>query len=266
MTEDDFFQTVRREAQLDSTDAARAVTTATLATLGERISDGEAEDLARDLPDPLARTLVEEGAGEAEPFSLEEFTGRVSDRAGIDESRVAVSARAVATALSEVAGAELETAREQLPAEFDLVFEPEGPITEATFLDRVRESPGVDSESEARTAITATLRTLGERLTEGEADDLAFHLPDPFAAELTEPDDESATDLSFDEFVRRVSQRASVEMGDARVQVRAVGSTLAEAVSERELEAAKEQLPDPFGTLFDRPTEDGEDAGERNEE
>lgn len=257
MDEEELIETVRREAPLESADTAREVTTATLRTLGERITDGEASDLAVRLPEPLADALLDV-PGEAEPFSLEEFTDRVSDRAGIEESNVIAGSRAVATAVSTVAADELETAREQLPAEFDLIFEPGGPVTEGAFLEAVRDRADLGSTGAARDAASATLRTLGERLSEGEAADLALYLPEPLEEELLYADDASATAYSFDEFTRRVSQREGVGRATAERHARAVGSVLAETASEREIEAARKQLPDPFGVVFDPPGDESE--------
>lgn len=257
MEDDEFIETVRREAPLESEDTARDVTAATMETLGERITGGEATDLADRLPDEVAESIL--GApGEAEPFSLEEFTSRVSERAGVDETHAVEHGRAVATALSVEAGDELDAAREQLPSEFDLIFEPGGPVTEEQFVEAVRERADFDSVGDAERAITATLRALGEGLSGGEAADLGFYLSDSLAAELVDAND-AATDHSFDEFVGLVAQYAGVERADAETYARAVGSVLAEAVSDRELDAARKQLPDPFGVVFESPdgTNDG---------
>lgn len=252
MHEEEFIETVRREAHLESTEVAGDVTTATLRTLGERITDGEASDVARHLPENEAETLTD-AAGEAEPFSLDEFTARVSDRADVDESDVVAATRGVAAALSTAAPDEFETACEQLPAEFDVIVEPSGPITTDEFLETVRERAGLDSRGTARDVTSATLYTLGERLSEGEAADLASYLPDTFAETIVEPGEERATDYSLDEFVQRVARREDVGREAAKAHARAVCGTLAETASEREIDAAKKQLPDPFGALFDLP-------------
>lgn len=255
MDEEEFIETVRREAPLESGDVARDVTEATLYTLGERITDGEASDLARDLPDEFVEILVEEPPGEAEPFPLEEFRRRVSDRAGVDEDDVVAHSRAVAAALELAAGSELATAREQLEPEYDVIFEPGGPVTADEFLESVREHADLDSRDAAEGATEATLKTLRERLTGGEAADLALYLPDELAAPLDGPADEDAEDYSLDEFVQRVSQREGVDKETARVHAHAVANALADAASERELDAARKQLPDPFGAIFDPPGE-----------
>jgi uncharacterized protein (DUF2267 family) len=53
-----------------------------------------------------------------------------------------------------------------------------------TFLDIVEEAAGIPRE-EALRAVRATLRTLGERITRGEADDIAAFLPKELREFLT---------------------------------------------------------------------------------
>lgn len=251
MQGDEFLETIRQEASLDSNDAARNVAEATLRTFGERITDGEASDLARTLPAEFEEALTDVSPGEAEPFPLEEFTDRVSNRADVDESRVIEYSRAVATALAQDADVKLDAAREQLPSEFDVIFEPSGPIREDEFLETVQQRTNVDSSDVAREATTTTLRTLGERLSEGEASDLALYLPESFEETLTEATDESITAYSFDEFVDRVAEREGVENETARIHAQAVTGTIVETVSENELDAMENQLPDQFRVLFE---------------
>lgn len=253
MQDEEFLETISREASLESKDAARNVTEATLRTLGERITDGEATDLARVLPADFAETLTDASPGEAEPFSLEEFTDRVSDRADVDESRVVEYSRAVAAVIAREADAELDTAREQLPPEFDVIFEPGGPIREDEFLETIQQRANLGSEEAAREATVATIQTLGERLSEGEASDLALYLPESFGEVLVESGDESTTTYSFDEFVHRVADREGVENETAKIHAQVVGGTLAETASEIEIDAAKKQLPDQFGEIFELP-------------
>lgn len=251
MQDEEFLETIRQEASLESKDVARNVAKATLRTLGERITDGEASDLARALPAGFEEPLTDASPSEAEPFSLEEFTDRVSDRADADDSHIIEYTRAVATAIAQDADAELDTAREQLPPEFDVIFEPSGSIREDEFLETVQERTNVESSDAAREITVETLRTLGERLSEGEASDLALYLPESFEETLVESSDESITAYSFDEFAHRVAEREGVENEIAKTHVQAVGGTLAETVSETELDAAKKQLPDEFGVFFE---------------
>lgn len=98
---------------------------ATLATLGERISGGEAENLAAQLPAEL-QTQLESGNydEEAEPFSLDEFYLRVAEREGDASPEVAVEhARAVMEQLTRaVTGGELADIQRQLPEEYEPLF------------------------------------------------------------------------------------------------------------------------------------------------
>lgn len=254
MHEDEFLETVRQEAAIQSKDAARSISEATLQTVGERITDGQAQDIAPALPDAFADSLVESHPNEADVFSIDEFTERVSERAGIPESDVPKQSRAVVTALSTT-DTELQTVREQLPTEFNVIFEPAGPIETDDFLDTVQQRADVGSTDAARDATHATLQALGERLATGEAKDIALYLPEEFEAPLVESGESDAVGYSLDEFVQQVAQREDIEPDEARRYAHAVNSTVAETVSDRELDAAKKQLPDPFGAIFEPPTD-----------
>jgi uncharacterized protein (DUF2267 family) len=98
-------------------DVAEDAIAATLETLGERISEGEAEDLARHLPDSLAPFLTRPG-GEAEPFDANEFFRRIAEREATDEQTAERHARAVIAALARREGRkELHDMLSQLPRE-----------------------------------------------------------------------------------------------------------------------------------------------------
>lgn len=255
MNEQEFLDAVRRDAPIESADDARAIADAVLETLGERVTDGAAADLADQLPPPLGESLIDVDPDEADPFPLETFVERVSDRAGIDEEDVVLRSRAVVAALAEATGDDFETVREQLPDRYDLLVEPAGPITQRAFLEAVRRRAGLDSIDSTRVVTDATLRTLGERLSAGDAEDLALYLPDEIGQALVSPGG-GAVDYDLEGFVERVADRLGADRRAARSHVRAVCSVLAEAASERELAAAKTQLPDQFGAVFDPPEED----------
>jgi uncharacterized protein (DUF2267 family) len=111
-----FRKQVAEAAGIDEDAAERAIA-ATLETLGERISAGEAEDLARHLPDSLAPFLVRPG-GDAEPFDAAEFFRRVAEREATDEQSAERHARAVVAALARREGRkELHDMLSQLPGE-----------------------------------------------------------------------------------------------------------------------------------------------------
>lgn len=250
MDEDEFIETVREEARLDSADESREIITATLETLGERITDGAAANLAPQLPDGLADPLADPNIAEAEEFTVNVFIDRVAARADIDESEVPIRTHAVFKTIAE-AGGDLQTAREQLPPVFDLLFEP-GPLLQRDeFLDTIQERSDIDSADVAHDAAMATLATLGEALTGGQAADIATYLPAEFKGLLTESDLGTAVSYSTDEFIAQVAQREGIEGADAEMHVQAVLSVVAEAASDRELGNTTKQLPDEFEPLFD---------------
>jgi uncharacterized protein (DUF2267 family) len=108
-----FTKQVAELAGIDG-DLAERATEATLRTIGERISEGEAEDLARHLPDSLARVIVQPGP--AQPFPAEEFFRRVAEREGTDPESAEHHAAAVVAALARREGRkELHDMVSQLP-------------------------------------------------------------------------------------------------------------------------------------------------------
>jgi uncharacterized protein (DUF2267 family) len=115
---DEFMTKVGGRADV-SLDAADALTAATLRTLAERISGGEAAQLAAQLPPELRPHLT--GVAEpAEPFDVEEFVRRVDERAGTGADRATAGIRAVfATVREDVTSEELEDIVAQLPKGFE---------------------------------------------------------------------------------------------------------------------------------------------------
>lgn len=127
MEYEDFVNAVATRAKV-STDQAATLTEVTLQTLAERISAGQAEDLAYQLPDRLAGHLSRPLGGEmATSFGLDEFVRRVGDRPGVDRALAGAGVRAVLSTLREaVTRDEFENAVAQLPQEFSQVIEPVG--------------------------------------------------------------------------------------------------------------------------------------------
>jgi uncharacterized protein (DUF2267 family) len=117
------------------------------------------------------------------------------------------------------------------------------------FIDAVAER-AVLTDGQAHVVTVATLATLAERITGGEARDLASQLPKALQEPLLlagEPAD--AFDLV--EFVRRVSERAAVDPADAVEGIRAVLGTVSEAVTGGEFADVLSQLPDDYVELID---------------
>ena len=118
------------------------------------------------------------------------------------------------------------------------------------FLNKVQDRIGPAQPDEARHAITATLSTLSERISGGEADDLGAQLPQ----ELKEPiqrSGEEAEALSLEEFLRRVGEREEVNADTARNHASAVMTVLREAVTGGQLDDIRAQLPQEFTPLFE---------------
>lgn len=79
MEYDDFIGEVQHRAQLGSREDALRTSRATLTTLGERIQEGEAGNLAAQLPKELGRHV--EKSEEVESFPYQEFIDRVAEYA-----------------------------------------------------------------------------------------------------------------------------------------------------------------------------------------
>ncbi|RDI72305.1 DUF2267 domain-containing protein [Halopelagius longus] len=120
-------------------------------------------------------------------------------------------------------------------------------------LDGVARRARLESHDEAEHAALATLQTLGEHISEGEAEDVAERLPDEYEQTVTDRSDATPQEFSTEGFVRSVARRERGDVGgeEARTHARAVFATLADAGLEDELQDARSQLPDEFDTLFE---------------
>lgn len=126
MKYDEFIGQVQHRARLGTRWDAERATWATLKTLGERLADGEAKDLASQLPSPLAQFESSGLAGQGIPFSLSEFYQIVSNREGVDIPQAMRHAQAVISVLQEaISAGELHDIRAQLPKEYTSLFETE---------------------------------------------------------------------------------------------------------------------------------------------
>lgn len=104
------------------------------------------------------------------------------------------------------------------------------------------------SREEAADLTRASLQTLADRLSSGEARDLLIHLPDPLGEELR-----SATSakggVGLDDFLRKVSRHTGLTLDETTTGVRAVLMTLREVVPGDEYDQAMSQLPHEFRDL-----------------
>ncbi|EMA37703.1 DUF2267 domain-containing protein [Halococcus hamelinensis] len=128
MQENEFLNAVQQRTGLESRDQAYTMTSAVLGVFGQRITQGEAENIASQLPAQIDNVLISE-TPEAEEFSVDEFISRVNDRVATLSDATASNTehyiRGVMTVLGDaVSGSELEDARNQFPSEFDSLYEP----------------------------------------------------------------------------------------------------------------------------------------------
>jgi uncharacterized protein (DUF2267 family) len=263
-----FIATVEREADVPHDQAQRAVS-ATLETLAERISGGEAHDLAGQLPPELGR-LVDGHAGDGpRPLSAGEFFQRVQVREQVPIMEAQDHVRAVFVALRQtVDPAEIADLASELPRELEmLLFDdrpPEeldagaaggSPSSAQDFVARVAARTALDEDG-ARRAVDAVLEQLAFRLAAGETDDLERRLPPALRAPLergkTRKPSPSAHWLPLKQWLIGVAEREGVSRAEARLHARAVFETLAEAIGDDELEDVAAQLPSEFRALFPR--------------
>ncbi len=80
MNYDSFVRTVQERSDLSDEATVNAATEAVLATLSERLTSGEADDLADGLPENFAGALRQDDGHEAVPFGAEIFVERTRDR------------------------------------------------------------------------------------------------------------------------------------------------------------------------------------------
>jgi uncharacterized protein (DUF2267 family) len=110
------------------------------------------------------------------------------------------------------------------------------------FVNLVANRADVAGWDRTQALINGTLRTLAERISGGEARDLAAQLPEEFKPSLSDAE-ETAETFTVDEFVRRVAERAGVGDDTALKGARAVMATVRDAVTSGEWDDIIAQLP-----------------------
>jgi uncharacterized protein (DUF2267 family) len=250
-----FMTTVEQVAGITRDEAERAVR-ATLETLAERITAGEADDIAAFLP-PELRPYLESSSPQAEPFGLDEFVRRVAEREGVDRETAAEHARAVFVALGEaVAPGELRDMAAQLPREFDDLLKAAGigrgrALAEDDVVGRVARIAGLDPDR-ARRAAEVVLEVLAIRISAGEVEDLEGELPADLlpALERGLAESRAAKLMTADEFIAEVAEREDISLEEAEQHVRAVFAALRDVVSSKEFHDMAAQLSSDYEPLL----------------
>ena len=249
-----FITTVQQKASISRRKAERAAQ-ATLETLAERLSPGEARDLADALPAPAAGWLFTDT--DAASFDADEFLRRVAERLGSDVETAERYAKGVFIALGRAVGdKEIADMTAELSHDFaPLVSEAQGRleplITAEAFLHGVADRAGIQPE-DAGKAADAVLETLAERIAAGEVDDLIALVPQELRPALERGKrrgDGKAVRMTLDEFVRRVAEREGVSIDLAREHVAAGLATLRELLPEAEWRDVTAQLPRAYEAL-----------------
>jgi uncharacterized protein (DUF2267 family) len=251
MDYEQFASTVEHQAAAGR-DAAERATRATLQTLAERLSKGEAVELARRLPEEAIPWLFKDGP--AERFDVDEFVARVAERERVDLVTAERHARAVFAALRRAAPDELADVEAELPQGFRALIEGLDVIGADEFTDRVAERAGLDLEG-ARRATDAALETLAERIAGGDVDDLLARLPIELHPPLKRGRARSGGEpegIGVDEFVARVAEHEGTGPEEARQHTRAVLAALREATGEEFFDAVV-QLGPEYTPLLPRP-------------
>jgi uncharacterized protein (DUF2267 family) len=261
----DGFVAIVQEAGRIPREEAERVSCATVRTLAERVTSGEAEDLAERLPGRLSSCVDTDHRPER--FDVAEFTRRIAQRAEVDQDTAPRDAKAVLVALWRAVGSEeFEDLRAQLPTDFDPLLdealsgvpstafdapEPEGGMSAEEIVGRVAERMGQDRET-ARRAVEAVLQQLAIRITAGQVQDLELRLPralrPPLERGLTRS--YTARPLALDTFLEGIARLEGVDRSTAVKHARAVLTTLREAVGEDEWTDTTAQLPSDYRALW----------------
>jgi uncharacterized protein (DUF2267 family) len=118
------------------------------------------------------------------------------------------------------------------------------------FVTTVKEGAHI-SDQEAERVSCATLKTLADRLSSGETEDLAERLPEQLRSCLV-PDLDTARRFHVDEFLHRIAARTGIDDASAERDARAVFVALKQAVGPEEFADMRSELPADFDPLLDQ--------------
>lgn len=122
------------------------------------------------------------------------------------------------------------------------------------FVRTVQAQSDLQTEAAVAAAAESILSVLSERLSHGQAEDLATELPDNLAAAVTQSDG-NADEFDADEFIERVRHReeehAELDGNDAPTHVRSVLVGLTESADDDRWDDTLAQLPEDFRRLYE---------------
>jgi uncharacterized protein (DUF2267 family) len=269
---DQFIDRVAERTRL-SREHAATLTQATLQVLAERISGGQADDLAAALPDELAGALQKSPRAPAEGFDFNAFVGKVRSRVpDLPYEAIIPGIRAVLMTLRDaVPDKEFQDTMAQLPGGFRELLQgtdvpPQAPLPAHAAVEQGRPADLDDDAVVQRTAARAnvptgdaaqlaraTLQTLGDRIGGRQAHELAQRLPETSAGWLDEPEETPAQEYGVDDFVSRIRILVpEVPDDDVTSGIQAVIVALREAAGDTEVDIALGPLPQESDRLLER--------------
>jgi uncharacterized protein (DUF2267 family) len=232
-------------------DQADAITRGTVQALAEQAPGRQFRDLLEQLPKELKQATSAQAAGvTAAQRSLADFSMRVRELSGMDGSGVREGTKAVMATLAEtVSHEQLQDVFAQLPPAFlDLLPVDGGRPSAEEFLGQVRQAGGLDSMDEAERAAQATLSVLADRITAGQAQDIALYLPAEVRTHLAGAP-ERAVSFDREAFVDRIASTEQTDQATAERHARAVLTAVRETVPHKEFADTLTQLPSDIGRL-----------------
>jgi uncharacterized protein (DUF2267 family) len=116
------------------------------------------------------------------------------------------------------------------------------------FVDAVAQRSGL-TRQEAVDLTNATLEALAQRLSGGEVRQLAMYLPEPLTHSLKSRE-QGAAKFGLYEFIQKVREHTGLTESETTEGVRAVLTTLRDAVPEDEFKDVMSQLPRDFSNLL----------------
>ncbi len=244
MKYDDICSVVSQRAHVGRVRADGAVK-ATLQALSEQADPPTLQQVLAQLPPEFAKTPVSQ-ATERRP-DPEVFLERVASLEGVPAPDARRDVFAVLAALTAAVPSDvLDAMVRSLGAEYQALLPPVEELLDAeNFLDTVRWRAEADSVEQAEAMTRATLSSLAERITSGQARDLRPFVPERLRPYL-EPVSDEARPFDHGGFLGSIADQRDT----ADQRARAVLATVREAAPESEIQQTLAQLPTELARLF----------------
>jgi uncharacterized protein (DUF2267 family) len=182
----------------------------------------------------------------SETLNYDTFTRIVENAADISHEAAERAVRATLQTLAErLSPGEVRDLAEQLPPEAAALLAPDRPSRRMhldEFLRRVAEREGVDLKTATEHA-RAVLLALGRAISPRELGDVSAELPMDFQPLLSAAPGRHPSIMPIEVFLRKVADRAGVDVEQARRIADGVLETLAERVAAGEVEDLLSELP-----------------------